>query len=81
MRIGARREEGLLVLWVEDDGPGIPEDLAAGLGQRGARVDQAAPGYGIGLAVVREICVAYGGDLTIGASPLGGALVRVRLAA
>ncbi len=79
VRIGARREEGLLVLWVEDDGPGIPEDLAAGLGQRGARVDQAAPGYGIGLAVVREICVAYGGDLTIGASPLGGALVRVRL--
>jgi two-component system, OmpR family, sensor histidine kinase PhoQ len=81
VRVGARREAGLLILWVEDDGPGIPADQALGLGERGARADLTAPGHGIGLAVVREICQAYGGDLRIARSPLGGALVQARLAA
>jgi two-component system sensor histidine kinase PhoQ len=81
IRIGARRESGLVVLWVEDDGPGITAEQARGLGERGARVDLTAPGHGIGLAVAREICEAYGGDLTIARSALGGALVRVRLGA
>jgi two-component system, OmpR family, sensor histidine kinase PhoQ len=81
VRVGARREAGLLVLWVEDDGPGIPAAQAQGLGERGARVDLSAPGHGIGLAVAREICQAYGGDLSISRSPLGGALVRARLGA
>jgi two-component system sensor histidine kinase PhoQ len=81
IRIGARRESGLVVLWVEDDGPGITAEQARGLGERGARVDLTAPGHGIGLAVAREICEAYGGDLTIARSALGGTLVRVRLGA
>lgn len=82
-RIGVRgrREGGALLLWVEDDGPGIPAERAREIGERGARADLATPGHGIGLAVVREICRAYGGDLTIAPSPLGGTLVRVRLAA
>jgi two-component system, OmpR family, sensor histidine kinase PhoQ len=79
VRIEARREAGLLVLRVEDDGPGIPAAEAQRLGERGARVDLSAPGHGIGLAVVREICQAYGGDLTLSEGPLGGALVRARL--
>lgn len=79
--VGGRREAGVLVLWVEDDGPGIPLGRSRAVLERGARADLATPGHGIGLAVVREICVAYDGDLEIAASPLGGALVRVRLRA
>ena len=71
VRVGARREAGLLVLWVEDDGPGIPAEQVQDLGERGARADLSAPGHGIGLAVVREICQAYGGDLSIAREPLG----------
>jgi len=81
VRVGARREGRLVLLWVEDDGPGIPPGQARILGERGARADSSTPGHGIGLAVVREICQAYGGDLTIAVSPLGGALVRVRVQA
>ena len=77
--VGGRRDEANLVLWVEDDGPGIPAARAREVLGRGARADLATPGHGIGLAVVAEICRAYGGDLTIAASPLGGALIRVRL--
>jgi two-component system sensor histidine kinase PhoQ len=77
--VGGRREEDSLVLWVEDDGPGIPSERVREIGERGARADLATPGHGIGLAVVREICSAYGGGLDIGSSPLGGTRVRVRL--
>ncbi len=72
----ARRPEGLEIR-VEDDGLGIGADQAEALLERGVRADEQAPGHGIGLAVVREICVAYGGSLEIGPSPLGGALVRL----
>jgi two-component system sensor histidine kinase PhoQ len=81
VRVEARREAGMLVIRVEDDGPGIPPGQIQALGERGARADLSAPGHGIGLAVVREICKAYGGDLSIAASPLGGALVQARLGA
>jgi two-component system, OmpR family, sensor histidine kinase PhoQ len=81
VRVGAKRESGLLVIWVEDDGPGITPEQARGLGERGARVDLSTPGHGIGLAVAREICEAYEGDLAIATSPLGGASVCARLGA
>jgi two-component system sensor histidine kinase PhoQ len=81
VRVEARREAGMLVIRVEDDGPGIPPGQIQALGERGARADLSAPGHGIGLAMVREICKAYGGDLSIAASPLGGALVQARLGA
>jgi len=81
VRVEARREAGMLVIRVEDDGPGIPAGQVQALGERGARADLSAPGHGIGLAVVREICKAYGGDISIAASPLGGALVQARLGA
>ncbi len=81
IRIGGRRQAGTLILWVEDDGPGIPSERVRQVVERGARADSATPGHGIGLAIVQEICVAYGGRLSILKSPLGGALVRVELAA
>jgi two-component system sensor histidine kinase PhoQ len=62
---------------VEDDGPGIIEEQVEILLQRGARGDTQTPGHGIGLAVVREIVSAYGGELTIARSEMGGAKVEV----
>jgi two-component system sensor histidine kinase PhoQ len=79
--LAGRREGGTLVLWVEDDGPGIPTAQARRVLERGARADLDTPGHGIGLAVVREICLAYGGELAITESPLGGARVQMRIPA
>ncbi len=69
-----------LLLRVEDDGPGIPESLRGIVTERGMRADSRQPGQGIGLAIVRDIVVeAYGGELRVDTSQLGGARVEVRI--
>lgn len=84
VRISATNEPGggdqpRLYLDVEDDGPGIPEDLREAVLKRGVRADTQRSGQGIGLAVVRETVEdIYGGSVQVGASQLGGALLRLR---
>jgi two-component system sensor histidine kinase PhoQ len=73
VRIRADVAKGMLILAIEDDGPGIPAQDAERLLARGARADEAIPGQGIGLAVAREICEAYGGRIGVETSALGGA--------
>jgi two-component system sensor histidine kinase PhoQ len=62
-----------ITLKVMDDGDGIPQESADRLLERGMRLDESAPGHGIGLAVVKDIAVSYSGDVKIGAGPPGGA--------
>jgi signal transduction histidine kinase len=68
-------------LTIEDDGPGVPAEALAQLGNRGVRLDEQAPGNGLGLAIVRDILAAYGGDMTFSKRPVGGLRVQVDLPA
>ncbi len=77
--VGARAIASGMVLSVSDDGPGIPQDAADALLQRGMRLDEATPGHGIGLAVVKDIAQSYGGQLLIQESKLGGAEITVSI--
>jgi two-component system sensor histidine kinase PhoQ len=79
VRVSAAVSEGRLSLTVEDDGPGIPDADVERVLQRGMRADQSVPGYGIGLAVTRDIVEAYGGRILIERSALGGAAVTLVL--
>lgn len=74
---GSKPGSGAMRLTVSDDGPGIPEEVAGQLLQRGMRLDESAPGHGIGLAVVKDIAASYGGDVTIESSEWGGAAISV----
>lgn len=59
-----------LLVWVEDDGPGIPDDLRASVFE--PYVHGGAPGStGLGLAVVRAVTEAHGGQLHLETSPHG----------
>lgn len=61
-----------LIITVEDDGPGLaPEQRERALA-RGARLDESAPGQGLGLSIVAELARMYGGALALDDSPLGG---------
>jgi signal transduction histidine kinase len=78
VRAGAAGEERLS-LKVEDDGPGLPEEAREAVLQRGARLDESAPGSGLGLSILVELARAYGGALELGSSPLGGLCLEVQL--
>ncbi len=71
--------DGYLHLIVDDDGMGIPPQLCERLLERGERADPSTPGHGLGLAIVRSVASTYGGGLTVGPSPWGGASMRLRL--
>jgi signal transduction histidine kinase len=61
-----------MVVVVEDDGPGLPEDQREAALQRGARMDETTPGSGLGLSIVVELTRAYGGRISLADSELGG---------
>jgi two-component system sensor histidine kinase PhoQ len=74
-----RARPGLL-LSVEDDGPGIEDDMIEKILQRGVRGDERVKGHGIGLSIVQDIVRAYNGELTVDRSPeFGGARFSVAL--
>jgi len=69
-----------MLLQIEDDGPGIPEEKLNEILQRGVRADENIQGHGIGMAVVNELIELLGGDLEAGKSDaLGGMKWRVYL--
>ncbi|SDR56353.1 Signal transduction histidine kinase [Rhizobiales bacterium GAS191] len=70
-----------LAVTVDDDGPGLPETARAEVMRRGRRLDETKPGSGLGLSIVTDIASQYGGNLTLGASPLGGLRAEIVLPA
>ena len=81
VRVTARRERGRDLLAVEDDGPGLADPDRARAVLRGVRLDVAGAGAGLGLAIVRDIADAYGGELRLERSSLGGLSAEVELPA
>ena len=66
-------------IYIDDDGPGFPdEDLARWL-ERGTRADHYREGQGLGLAAAHDILMSAGGELKLDRSPLGGARIEVRI--
>ena len=80
VRFAARRDKREVLLTVEDDGPGFPEDTSHLL-ERGIRADTRQEGQGLGLGAVKDIVEAYQGQLLLEKSALGGGRVVVRFVA
>jgi signal transduction histidine kinase len=70
-----------LAVTVDDDGPGLPEIARSEVMRRGMRLDETKPGSGLGLSIVTDIASQYGGNLTLGPSPLGGLRAEIVLPA
>lgn len=68
-----------LRLTVEDDGAGLPPDRREEVLRRGTRLDESAPGSGLGMSIMEELARAYGGALSLSNSPLGGLQVELLL--
>lgn len=81
----AYRDHDVVVVVVDDDGPGIPSEQRAEALRAFSRLDasrnQNVKGVGLGLAIVRDVARGHGGDLTLDTSPLGGLRAVVRIPA
>jgi signal transduction histidine kinase len=79
----ARTPEGIVIA-VEDEGPGIPDDAKAAMLQpfvRGepSRHMDANTGFGLGLSIASAIITAHGGALTLHDREPRGLVVRITL--
>ena len=70
--VTARKSEGRLIITVEDDGSGIPQERRTEGLRRGRQLDEAAPGSGLGLDIVQDLALLYRDSMTLQTSSLGG---------
>jgi len=69
----------MLLIRIDDNGPGLSDEDAQKVLRRGVRLDEKTPGSGLGLDIVKELVDVYGGSLALKRSALGGLLVELRL--
>ena len=81
VRLSAERGDtgAMLLIRIDDNGPGLSEEDAQKVLRRGVRLDEKTPGSGLGLDIVKELVDVYGGSLQLKRSALGGLLVELRL--
>jgi signal transduction histidine kinase len=79
VRVSTILAERTVCLRVEDDGPGMPEEMWDRVFSAGERLDESTPGSGLGLAIVRDLATLYGGKAWIESSTLGGAAAVLEL--
>jgi len=80
-RISLRDSGAELVIEVEDDGPGIPEDKMEAVFEPFARLESSrnkhSGGFGLGLSVAREAALRHDGDLRLVNRREGGLIARL----
>jgi signal transduction histidine kinase len=82
VEVVARRDDGVAVLSVRDEGPGIPPDDQARIFEpfgRAHGANRLARGWGLGLALVRGCAEAHGGTLELDSRAGRGTTFTLRL--
>jgi two-component system sensor histidine kinase BaeS len=85
VRLGAKTEGSVILITVDDSGPGIPPEEMERIFERFFRLDsgraRSEGGSGLGLAIARKLAEAHGGSLTAQNRAEGGARFVLRLPA
>jgi signal transduction histidine kinase len=85
IEVSTEQVDGQVRVAVSDQGPGLSEEQRARAFDRFWRAEDATEpdggGFGLGLAIVRQLVVTDGGDVTLGPSEGGGLQVEVTLPA
>ena len=72
-----------ITIFVDDDGPGIPEEEYQNVMKPFYRIDksrgQNKSGVGLGLSIANDIIRSHGGNISLEKSPISGLRVKVSL--
>ena len=77
--ISVDRRDASVVIAVSDEGEGIAADDLARVFEPGVRLTSGRPGSGLGLAVVRAIAEAHGGEVEVASAVGVGTTFRLVL--
>jgi two-component system osmolarity sensor histidine kinase EnvZ len=81
VRAGQRGQA--IEITIDDDGPGIPEELREDAFKPFYRLENSrnpeTGGVGLGLSIARDVIRGHGGDIALGDSPAGGLRARLTL--
>ena len=75
--VGLERDGDGWAILVDDDGPGVPDEMRVAIFD--PYVTTKTDGAGLGLSIVKKIVVEHGGTIEVEKSPLGGARFRIRI--
>jgi len=75
--VGAQRKDGEILVYVTDDGPGIPESEWEAVFEAYVRTANRPRGSGIGLYAARRLMIAMGGRVWLEPNGFGGSKFMV----
>ena len=83
VEIFAKKTANNIIIFVDDDGPGIPEKEYQNVIKPFYRIDksrgQNKSGVGLGLSIANDIIRSHGGNISLNKSPLQGLRVKISL--
>ena len=81
--VNIQKTTNRVLIMIEDDGPGIPEDQNKNVFKPFFRLDKSRSlnqsGVGLGLAIVEDIVNSHGGNIQLGKSKFNGLQVKISL--
>ena len=83
IELSMHRNGSVLEIIVDDDGPGIPEDMREDVFRPFFRLDESrnmeTGGTGLGLSIAQDIVHGHGGEISLSDAPAGGLRVLIRI--
>ena len=83
VEITTKKTIGDLIIFIDDDGPGIPQEEYEKVMKPFYRIDksrgQNKSGVGLGLSIANDIVRSHGGNILLEKSPLNGLRVKISL--
>ena len=83
VNVKVQKSNNRVIVFIEDDGPGIPEDQYKNVFKPFFRLDKSRSlnksGVGLGLAIVEDVINSHGGNIQMGKSKMNGLSVKISL--
>jgi len=73
------KADGACQIWVQDEGPGVPPEQRQKIFSKFEKLPGSNAGFGLGLAIVRDLVEAHGGEVEVLEASGGGSRFQFRL--